>query len=114
MARITKKLVPQHQGTEGVDQIEVTFLRTVRFECDGRKKGPVFKQNDSHTFDAPFAQRWLKRNAAYVTADGPPQSAQDEAEADGDAPPPRGTTMRKGEASGDLTLKDLKTSPAAS
>jgi hypothetical protein len=66
-------------GTDGVEQVKVTFLRTVQFECDGRKKGPKFHKDKDYTFDRPFADRWIKRGAAYETAHGAPEVEEDEA-----------------------------------
>lgn len=78
-------------GTEGVEQVGITFLRTVQFECDGRKKGPKFFKDKEYTFDRPFADRWIKRGAAYETKLGPPE-VEDEDEAP--------AVLQKGAASG--------------
>lgn len=65
-------------GTTGAEQVEVTFLRTVQFECDGRKKGPKFFKDKKYTFDRDFADRWIKRGAAYETALGAPETEDEE------------------------------------
>lgn len=65
-------------GSDGVEQVKVTFLRTVQFECDGRRKGPKFFKDKEYTFDRDFADRWIKRGAAYETAIGPPDVEEDE------------------------------------
>lgn len=52
--------------------VEVKFLRTVKFESGGRNKGPLFVKDRSYRFGEAFAQRWIKRNAAYDVRVGPP------------------------------------------
>lgn len=79
-------------GSSGVEQVKVTFLRTVQFECDGRKKGPKFFKDKEYAFDRPFADRWIKRGAAYETAMGPPEV--DDEDEDAAAP-----ALQKGGAS---------------
>lgn len=65
-------------GTKDVEQVKVTFLRSVQFECDGRRKGPKFLKDRDYTFDRHFADRWIKRGAAYETAMGPPDVEEDD------------------------------------
>ncbi len=93
MARNPKEAWKDNRvGTQGVEQVKVTFLRTVQFECDGRKKGPKFFKDKDYTFDREFADRWIKRGAAYETALGAPEVDEDE----DDAAP----ALQKGGASG--------------
>jgi hypothetical protein len=89
-ARNNDKLYPPGQTGEG-DQITVEFLRTVRFECEGRNKGPKFVKGKKYTFDAPFAERWIKRGAAFDVRIGPPEEVEDEEE--------RAPSLTKGGAS---------------
>jgi len=69
------------RDTPGQAQVEVTFLRTTLFECYGRKKGPKFYRGKTYVFDADFAQRWVKRNKAYLTEEGPPLPEENEKQA---------------------------------
>ncbi|MGE0828948.1 MAG: hypothetical protein AB7O04_06310 [Hyphomonadaceae bacterium] len=68
------------QGTPNVEQMEVEFLRSVQFECDGRKQGPKFLKGKRYTFDRPFAERWIKRGAAFDVAGPEPEPAELEEE----------------------------------
>lgn len=74
-----KKIYPPGQTGEG-EQKTVVFLRTRQFECYGRKKGPTFVAGKEYTFDAEFADRWLRRNAAYDVRFGPPEQEVNEDE----------------------------------
>ena len=72
-AEIAKKYPLVKTGTDGVEQVTVVFTRTVQFECAGRKQGPKFGKGREYVFDADFANRWIKRGAAYNKADGAPE-----------------------------------------
>jgi len=95
-----KKIYPPGQTGEG-EQKTVVFLRTRQYECYGRKKGPTFVAGKEYTFDAEFADRWLRRNAAYDVRFGPPEQEIDadevvtsgSASRDSDYLPPRRTTV---------------------
>jgi hypothetical protein len=74
-----KKIYPPGQTGDG-EQKTIVFLRTRQYECFGRRKGPTFIAGKEYTFDAEFADRWLRRNAAYDVRFGPPEQQPDEDE----------------------------------
>lgn len=73
----TKKEKAPWETGEG-KQITVEFLRDVQYENEGRRQGPKFYRGRTYTFDAWFAERWIKRGAAYdVAGDAPePEAAE--------------------------------------
>jgi len=97
MAREQSKVYPPGQTGEG-KQTEVEFRRTVIFECEGRKKGPKFLKGRKYTFDDAFAQRWIKRNAAFDTSESPPVEMGDDEEQQ------RPPVLEKGAASEGATV----------
>lgn len=60
----------------GQQPVTIKFRRTVQYECDGRHKGPFLRKGETFTFDYDFAQRWIKRGAAYDVAGPEPVDAE--------------------------------------
>jgi hypothetical protein len=52
-------------------EVEVRFLKTVVYETDGPKKGPVFQEGHTYKFSEEFAQRWIRRGAAELVEPKP-------------------------------------------
>jgi hypothetical protein len=46
--------------------MQIKFTKNVRYETEGRNKGPVFEAGEVHDFREDIAQRWLRRKVAEV------------------------------------------------
>lgn len=46
--------------------MRLRFLRDVRYENEGRNKGPMYHKDTEHDFPDAFAQRWLRRGVAVI------------------------------------------------
>lgn len=44
--------------------VRIGFIRTVQYESEGRRKGPMFNEGEVFDCARDFGERWLSRNVA--------------------------------------------------